>query len=547
MPLWRPSGFDLTPATLLKVSASDVDSDRICPQHAYVKTHVDSQIIGAHGWSKTYDPEDIPLKQFLAALDRFHAERRSGASFASAQSAAAAAIRPPHPGLRAYLSRALDNYLDFFESREEAHATPLHYLGHNLTRRTTQRGALFFWGAPTYRSSAGDVEVHRLRIKKARPDITGWALLAAYVVSQLGGRPANSVTVMDVSLYHSSLIRHNEAMLLERVSPAEAEDLFQASARPRALELIEGGDPTPGRDCASCKAAGVCNALIPMDGVLGQVEKGPYTRSVSATDLRIYERCPARWYMQQKLHLPADEEAESHGADADRGRAVHLWLKIAHSRGLRCGEADLPDVREPHHVAASELDDDSYRAALPFLRQHLEHCPMSQSVRILSADERHYGWDVTADTVVVSKPDLLYMRDGNLVVRETKTTNLGLPENEASARDSFDEIVYWLLSLLDRGWRQRYGVESATVELEVLGHSGSALYSYSTTDSTLMLIADTRVMHRVAGWHYDTEWATKPSEHCRTCPMALWCPDRERYLDTPPDGSTHFEEMGAAL
>lgn len=251
--------------------------------------------------------------------------------------------------------------------------------------------------------------------------------------------------------------------------------------------------------------------------------------------------------MQQKLHLPADEETESHGADADRGRAVHLWLKTAHSRGLRCSEEDLPDVRESHHVAVSELNEDSYGAALPFLRQHLKHCPMSEGVRILSADERLYGWDVTADAVVVSKPDLLYMRDESLVVRETKTTNLGLPEDEASARDSFDEIVYWLLSLLDRGWRQHYGVESAVVELEILSGSGSALYSYPTTDSTLMLIAETRVMHRVSGWHYDTEWPTKPSEHCRTCPMAVWCPDRERYLNARPDASTRSEEMGATL
>ncbi|WP_420884027.1 PD-(D/E)XK nuclease family protein [Micromonospora sp. CPCC 205547] len=285
-----------------------------------------------------------------------------------------------------------------------------------------------------------------------------------------------------------------------------------------------------------------------MDGALYQVQRGPYTRSVSATDLRIYERCPARWYLERKLRLPPDLDAEVYGEEADRGRAIHHWLRVAHARSRACSEDDLPDVslRSHQDIAFEDLDDATYATIRPFLLHHVQQCPLANSVDVVRLESPLYGWDVTADTIVVSSPDALYIRDSNLVVRETKTTNAELPPDADVARDGFEGIVYWLLALLDGGWTTRHGATEGVVELEVLTPKGAEVFTYRTSDETLMLIAEARVANRVGQWHYDTEWQARPGAHCSACPMAIWCPEAASGYTPPSPAAMRPTQSGVS-
>ncbi|MFJ5599383.1 PD-(D/E)XK nuclease family protein [Micromonospora parva] len=537
MTAWSPEGFSLTPAEMFRATATDVESENLCRQYAYVKTRHGAKVSGAHGWTLQYDRDDIPLKKLFEALQAFHSNRRVGRTDEDARKAAVRYVDDAHSSVKRFLIKAIDNYLDFLESREEELGFTLWYMGYDLRARVTSNGQISYWG-PTYRSEDGYIEVHRVRLKHARTAVTRWAELAGYAAARIVGPESQSVTVVEVGLFSNR--GPSDAIVLDRVHPRELSDRYRSSVRPRALELFEGADPSPGRNCASCKALAACNALIPMDGVLHQIQPGPYTRSISATDLHIYDRCPARWHMERKLNLPPDLDAEGYGEEAERGRAVHRWLRIAHARPRPCSLQDLPELpdRSSQDVAFEEFDDATYATIRPFLLHHIEQCPISHGVELTLLESPLYGWDLTADTVVVSAPDAIYLRGTNLVVRETKTTKGEVPLDANRARDGFEGIVYWLLMLLDGGWVDRYGCTEGIVELEVLTPQGAALFSYHTSDDTVMLIAETRVSNRVGQWHYDTEWKARPSALCTTCPMAIWCPDAasEAATATSPSG-----------
>jgi hypothetical protein len=538
MAVWRPRNFELTPETLLKVMASDVEKDQACRQHLYVKTRYGSEIVGARGWAKRWDSDDIPLKRFLYALEAYFRKIRRGMTDAEALASSRLTYRNAHPGLRAFLDNAFDNYLDFLSSRETLLGHEAKYLGFNHQERVTQRGSLAIWGAPSFEIGEGHIEIHRLRIRRTRPELTGWAYLAAYLMSR---RPqCTHVSILDVSLYHAPGSIANESVLIDRLAAEQAIVGYEREVRPRALAMIEGGEPKPGRDCDACKVVGVCDALVPMDGALQQEDHGPYTRAVSATDLSTYERCPARWYMQTKASLP--ESDDFHGSEAaERGRLVHLWLATAHRRGSACTADDMPLPQDwtSAHVAGTLLDPDEYATAFPFLLQHLEICPLSSDTAFVMAEEVIYGWDSTADTVIACKPDLVYRRGNELVLRETKTTNNPIPIDDDVARDAYDGIVYWLLVMADMGYVSKFDCSTVRVELEILHTEDAVVHSYRGDDITLMTIAETRVRSKVEEWHEDTEFRTKPGVQCQTCSMSTWCPDSDAHIaGAVPAGTT---------
>jgi hypothetical protein len=200
---------------------------------------------------------------------------------------------------------------------------------------------------------------------------------------------------------------------------------------------------------------------------------------------------------------------------------------MAHQRGTPCIYDDLPaaDGRQPDDVAFANLDDDQYARALPLLRQHVPYCGAGDG-DLLAVDDNLFGYDSAADVVVVAKPDLLRRRDRTLIVREVKTTTKALPTDEAIARDQFDDVVYWFMSLLVGGWITYYGCDDAQVELEILRADSAALFTFRSTDEDVTDIAQLRMDERVTDWHTDTTWPARPGPVCSFCPVAQWCPDR---------------------
>jgi len=435
-----------------------------------------------------------------------------------------------HLGLRLYTRTAVEGYLDAHELLE-AQTGPMRLVAEDPDMPVGASALLTAW-TPVYESDAGTVrEVRKLRLGAARPPGPGerrWADVAVRVAARMPGRPAPArLRAVEIGLVDGSF------EVLFDGTPAYADAAWQAGTRGHVLALVDATATDPGYSCGSCKAGGVCDRPVPVDGMLGTTGPGNGTRAVSPSHMTIYGRCPAQWLLRHEVHLPQEQFG---GGDAlARGTAVHEWLHTAHDRGTPCTAGDLPDPDAGAGIglAAGVMDDDTYRLARPYLLAHVGLCPLAApGAAHARSEELVVGYDATADVMVNNKPDLLYRLGDRLVVRETKTTEKAMPQDREEAYDRWPQVA-WALALLRSGLAARDGATGGRVELEVLTAGGGQMFTWATDEPGVPQMAAGDVRRAVAGWHTDTDWPTNPAPHCAFCPVRRWCPDRDTHALGP--------------
>lgn len=422
-----------------------------------------------------------------------------------------------HPGDRTYIVRAIENYLNCHELLEsEFGPLSLRTCDPRVVPDTSvPSNQLTVW-APIYDSQFGVREVRKLRFGKARSvtaDVENWAITAAHIAGLVRPRgDLKRIRVVEFGLSDASM------EILFDDTPSAAESLYASKVLPLLGKIVSSKMPTPGNSCGRCKIAGCCTSLERLDGFLGQVSKGNATRSVSARDLEVYEKCPTQWYLGSN-NLPVEPQT---APASERGRIIHEWLARAHmgSQGCDPGDLDAIDGNFPPHLA-----EEDYLEARDYITQHAVGCPLGEGVRVIGSEVSVYGYDAQADVIVVSKPDLLYVdSDDTFVVRETKTTTPSMPGDAQEAFDRFFAVP-WLLNLIGSGYRGPYQSDKARLELEVLAPEESRVFTWNLDDARLLRMARAEVRMRAKKWHRDTTWSSTPGEHCRWCPVRRWCPD----------------------
>jgi hypothetical protein len=360
-------------------------------------------------------------------------------------------------------------------------------------------------------------------MSSVQPEATAWAYVAVHVAAeQAGWYPTRRVWVTEISLRDG--IEHH---VLDGLTPEEAEELYVAHGRPAALDAARGKVAKPGRGCSSCKLTAACTDLIPLPGFLQAERPGPWTRSVSASDLEVYERCPSQWYMDKEAHLPRDAE----GSEALlRGRAVHRWIEAAHARGRACTLDDLPQRLDDIPVIGSEvLEPSDYQLADSYLRAHVTCCPLRDGpLRSLRAERTLYAYDSVADAVIATKADALWLQGNTLVLREIKTTQ-ELPELTADEILTRFLAVSWGLVAMESGLINHFGASRGEVQLEVLTPTGARIFTYSTDDKVLMRMARGRVRRLATKWLTDETWIASPNIGCGSCAVRRWCSSRDEW------------------
>ncbi|MCX5013515.1 PD-(D/E)XK nuclease family protein [Streptomyces sp. NBC_00555] len=392
------------------------------------------------------------------------------------------------------------------------------------------------WG-PVYESETGTREVRRLRIGGTRPSGSTpdrWTAVAAHVAALM--KPTwgiERIRVTEIGLGDGSF------QVLFDGTPKSALAVYDAIALPSLQKIAAARSMTPGYSCKDCKIAGCCGTIEEFEGFLGQRSPGEGTRSVSARDIEVYETCAAQWHMDMSCHLPKERFS---GPASDRGRLVHHWIATAHARSQKCSRSDIGDFDEANSFT-STLSAEEYSEVRDYLSRHVDTCPLGEGIQLISTEAPLYGYDKTADVVIASEPDAVYVdTNGALVIRETKTTTRELPKDNREAFDRFFAVP-WLLNLFGSGYRGPYHADSGRLELEVISKDESRLYSWDLHDSGVLRMARAEVRLRAKSWHRDTTWAASPGNHCGWCPVRRWCPDAhagEGY-------GAHDDELSAGL
>ncbi len=402
--------------SILKVSATDIASASSCPRHLAVKIRPD---VKSRRWRRSFGSEKTFVLGIVTDLVRaaHSSEWAHDPQHLAGWIAQELERRRIHRLLRPYATVAVTNILEaHWDIEDEIGPLQLFQSDPSIGHRRAYAdgvGPALSHGRrrsrdPPLPARHGSRRTRRLRTcsgptrpLRSQPAIPSRDTPVRIRVVEIGAADGSITVLFDGS-------------------PAEADAEFSAEAKHVAGSLGDLADATPGFECASCKVAGACEALIPVPEVLGQPIKGYASRSVAPSDLDRYQRCPAQWLLASDLNLPTDPEYS--GAQT-RGLLVHTWLEAAHARGVGCSDADLPAPGGDIGLAATVMDAADYAIAHPYLRHHVSSCPLAtDGVEYVASETAIHGFDHDAEVIAVTKPDLVFRVGDRLVAREVKTT-----------------------------------------------------------------------------------------------------------------------------
>ncbi|GAB3188949.1 PD-(D/E)XK nuclease superfamily protein [Micromonospora palomenae] len=430
-----------------------------------------------------------------------------------------------HEGVRQFFDHALTQFFEYHEAREEE-VGPLRFLDGWPDLQKGPRASLFAW-ALLYETDTGCREIRRIRVATASNKLTPWAYVAGHIAAQY----QTSIEPQRIWVTEIGLNDGIEFHLISGESPDRVEELYQSDGRDAVLATTKGEERIPGRVCGGCEYLGGCESLIPLNGFLQTDNPGPWTRSVSASDLVLYETCPSRWYMEREVHLPRVEEGSE---PLLRGLATHQWLAQAHGRSKACTADELPnpaDIDRLGIVGEAAVDPGDYELAYPFLRSHIDCCPLNDdSIRSLTAERTLYAFDAQADAVIATKADAFWLRGDTLIMREIKTVQVQ-PEADRDQIFSAYLAVAWDLVALETGFISHFGAVRGEVQLEILSPDAAVVHTYSTDDEALMRMARGRIRRLGRDWLADVQWAPTPNPGCTRCSVRRWCGIRDAWAD----------------
>ncbi|WP_157849771.1 MULTISPECIES: PD-(D/E)XK nuclease family protein [Streptomyces] len=293
---------------------------------------------------------------------------------------------------------------------------------------------------------------------------------------------------------------------------------FGVQARGHMSRVVAGGTTRAGSDCVGCKGLRECGGIPHTIGLLG-VAGLPHPRkrrSLSATDLRVFAACPARFHLTRVLNL---KEGTGENAAIRRGRAVDDWLNRRHAERPRtsCRQAPLP-------TALPGLNAEELGPALAMLRAHRAHCPLDglPETEEVRPQWRLAAYDPAADTVVVADPDLLFTDRGGWVWRETKTTGRRTPTG-TSLLERYPQLALAVL-LMAAGVLGGEPVR-CRIELEFLREDGSVLEEIDPFDAATLAEARRLVGALAEAWAVESEYGPRPvsPQTCSECEVRRWC------------------------
>ncbi len=477
------------------------------------------------GWRPADDPHPVLTFAVMNAIEAVQTGTPVAAAFDKVLGKQAF-----HPGVEVFVRAGVSRYLEWLESRR----LELGALQWIPRREIARDGRTLTCWAVNVDAPDGIRELHRLRNGRVRGTSDAdqlFAIVAGKVAVDGHARDSEpdeprprGVRVVEFSLGDGGF------RVIYEASAQQVRDDYAARVSPVVPVILNGSALKPGWDCSRCNWVSACPAVPQVAGLLGQPSYGGKTRSVSASDLDRYAICPSLYFLRNVSYLPGDVGT---GSAQSRGIAVHRWLAAAHGRPGQpgCTEADLDD---PFDVLTAE----EHRAALPFLRQHLEQgCPLgfgdTTNVRV---EPRISAFDPHANVVVAATPDLTFTAGPRYVWRETKTTSRSLPADEVEAMQTFLSCALDLLLLHDQvpdGGDDALIRREGVVELEVLRAEDSRLYLFDTADEQLVSLARHVVASAALAWHRDTTFEATPGRQCDWCSVRRWCPSRDAGTEGP--------------
>ncbi|MET8091510.1 PD-(D/E)XK nuclease family protein [Micromonospora sp. NPDC005220] len=523
----------------------------------------------------TADPEapelTLPLADFalgplMAALDRIEFSRfgLSQTEVLSLMWQTRGTFRnhrraPAHPGLLKWTELAISHYLTARQADQAARlaagepttrAVDVKWVIQRQLSQPDARGARAYeqtaWGR-RYTSADGEVrELWLLSFGRAKTERPAGETAAAAKVTMFGGSavggwkaphkmtPARRPQIGEPK--HSSRARvidvgcaDGSFSVLADWNRRQVDDNFAADAAPVLSRVVGDMQTKPGSSCLDCKAITGCTVLPRTPGLLSLTAGHPSGRrmSMSVSDLRYYEDCPAKYHILRQLKLKSTRP-ESNAIR--RGRAVDAWLNERHADRDRtaCRAQSGPDVSMwlADRFSLPPIDAD---AAARMAAHHGWFCPLDglrTSEKVL-IQPQITCFDHEVNLVFTATPDLVHSRDGGWIWRETKTSASKLFEGKPLLRQ-YPQLALAVL-MLNAGALGGI-VAHSRVELELLTPDDVTLEEIDPARPAVVDEARQVIDDLAKPWIRDLTYEPQPGAACASCEALDWCQPGQDHL-----------------
>lgn len=522
----------LSTLPLVRVSAS-LAADSWCPHGQSVKTRVSDRYPPRPRRRRT-EGSDFLFDPLFDALDAFEVDGVTREDAIEQMQA----IESIGVAEGAWLTHAISRYPDF--RQDGLLAVPGLWVIHGVA--PDSRRELYAWGR-SYASEDGSRRVHVFPTSTGRTPEPAKVAVAAFTTAfgRLATRPSRwwlpfapvsaadtfptEVVVRSVSLYDGSFVD------LFVGSREEAKDFYDTAGRPNAARAVAGGARVPGSNCCGCKLLDLCNAVPRTPGLLRLSDPAAPLRSVSATTLRYHAQCPRQMRLREQ-NLPSGRTE----SDPIRiGRIVDSALDELHrdTSTPPCTSARVDEALATRKDLAAS---DRARAA-HLLGLHVDVCPWIAGVATTPRPQAEVvAFDADASALIVAKPDLLYIEDGELVWRETTTSRHAL-WGATSLFESRKKLQLALALLLCAAGAVAMDRRVARIEVEYLTDNGADLRILDPHDQETQEEARQVIDAVAPAWFADGSFPARPGVACASCAYSEWCPDAVESEDRADDGS----------
>ncbi|GAA4551848.1 PD-(D/E)XK nuclease family protein [Amycolatopsis samaneae] len=500
-------------------------------------------------WSPDARRFDLPLESFtlgplMIALDRLEF---GGASpeeviveLARRDYGLAGGRKPVHPALAEWTIGALRNYLAARSDADTPAVVPVPFtwvVRKELEASDSRSVDLYEWTSwgRRYRSADGRIrEMWLMSFDEPKPKSAAELAAAAHVAAHgdpveglrrgtswlAQPRPADRVHPQEVRLaaFGAGSAR---AEPLGRWSRAATPELFGTDVLRVAVDIIDGRRRVPGGSCADCKVIDRCPSA-PSHDLLPNVRMAVRgRRSISATDLRNYAACPARYHLYREVGLPRSARPES--PPIVLGRAVDSWLNDRHRLArARCEPDDVQPLEFPG------IPTDMAEAATRMVRQHTGLCPVTADPEARPrVQELVSAYDSRLDVILLATPDLLYRRHGGWMWRETKTAAKPLWRGQSLLR-RIPQLAVGVVLLAASAAGEI--TKHSRVELEHLRVDDRAFEEFDPNMPKVLAEARDVVGEMLAPLLRDTRYEPATGDGCLDCPVRRWCADGTDYV-----------------
>jgi PD-(D/E)XK nuclease superfamily len=299
-----------------------------------------------------------------------------------------------------------------------------------------------------------------------------------------------------------------------------------------------------GSSCIGCKAISGCTTLKRTPDLWGSRPAGVRQprRSLSVSDLRAYNECPAKYHLTRRLHLKTTlPESDA----VIRGRAVDARLDEQHRvrPGRGCRAFAGPEDPSRWSSGGFDLAGDVAREAAAMLAQHSATCPLDglSSAETVLVQHQFASYVPELDIVAVAKPDLAYTRRGGWILRESKTAAGRFWEGRSLMR-GYPQLAFNVLMIaagvLDGNLKR------SRVELELLHGDDTTLEELDPSRPAVVDEAREVIADMAEPFLQDVTFAPAADRHCHTCEARTWCGPGIAYIEAHPITPTTRQSAG---